>query len=78
METVTLDMQMSSDEALETVVIALRDMPGVGACRIDRSVPRHLLVTVDLADPDTVDIVREIIWELDGLATQLAMHLDVA
>lgn len=75
MDIVTLVMEMSSDQMLSTVVAALREMPGVSLGDPGWTGSRRLVVAVDASDPDTVDIVREIIWELDALATQHAVHL---
>ncbi len=78
MHRITVDMQMSSDDALATVVAALRAMPDVTLSEPARPAERHLLVIVESDDPDAVDIAREIAWQFDPLAIQHSLHLDVA
>ncbi|MFI5425809.1 hypothetical protein [Aeromicrobium sp. UC242_57] len=78
MHQVTLDMQMSSDDALATVVTALHAIPDVGLDAPGQAVDRHLMVTIVTDDPDVVDIVREITWQFDPLAIQHSLFLGVA
>ena len=78
MDAVTLVMQMSCPDALATVVTALREMPGVVVRTSDATDRRELLITVSSDDADLVDIVREIVWQFDELATQRAAYLDAA
>lgn len=70
METVTLVMQMSTDDGWATVVTALQEMPGVELRSAAPTTSRELHITVGTDDPDLVDIVREIVWQFDELATQ--------
>ena len=78
MQTVTLVMQMSSEEALVTVVTALHAMPTVYVVAPAWSTHRQLVITVETSDPDMLDIVREIVWQFDGLAIQQSVLLDNA
>ncbi len=78
MQTVTIVMQMSSDDALATVVTALHEMPAVFVGTPGRSVFRQLVITIETNDPDMIDIVREIVWQFDGLAIQQSVLLDNA
>lgn len=78
MHRVTLDMQMSSDDAFNTVVNALGAMPDVGLDAPSSTADRHLMVTIQTDDPDVVEIVREITWQFDPLAIQHSLHLGVA
>lgn len=78
MHQVTLDMQMSSDDAFDTVVTALHAIPDVGLDTPSWIEERHLMVTIHTDDPDVVDIVREITWQFDPLAIQHSLHLDIA
>lgn len=78
MDAVTLVMQMSCPNALATVVTALREMPGVVVRNTGGTDRRELLITVSSDDADLVDIVREIVWQFDELATQRAAYLDAA
>jgi len=75
MTTVTLVMQMSSDDALATVVTALHAMPDVSLGAPGWTTHRQLVITISTVDPDTVDIVREIIWQFDPLAMQHSVDL---
>lgn len=76
MQTVTLVMQMSSDEALTTVVAALQEMCDVRVTAPPRAPYPQLLITVLNGDADLVDIVREITWEFDAQATQLDLFIE--
>lgn len=78
MHQVTLDMQMSSDDAFATVVMALDAIPHVGLDSPSWIAERHLMVTIQTDDPDVVDIVREITWQFDPLAIQHSLHLGIA
>lgn len=78
MHQVTLDMQMSSDDAFATVITALDALPDVGLGTPSPRAERHLMVTINTDDPDVVEIVREITWQFDPLAIQHSLHLGVA
>lgn len=78
MQTATLVMQMSTDDALATVVTALHAMPSITIAAPAWTTYLQLVITIDTADPDTVDIVREIIWQFDPMASQHSVHLDIA
>lgn len=78
MHQVTLDMQMSSDDAYATVVTALHAIPDVDLESPSWIADRHLMVTIQTDDPDVVDIVREITWQFDPLAIQHSLHLGIA
>ena len=78
MQRVTLDLQMSSDDALATVRTALHAIPGVTFGTPEPVGDRHLAVTVVTDDPDLVEIVREITWQFDPLAIQHSVQLDAA
>lgn len=78
MPRVTLDLQMSSDDALTTVVTALQAIPDVTVSAGTLIGERHVTVTVQSDDPDAVEIVREITWQFDPLAIQHSLLLDEA
>lgn len=70
MHRVTLDMELSSDDACLSVEQALQTMAHVNLRRVAGDRGPHLTVTIDTDDPDLVDIVREIAWEYDPTAVQ--------
>ena len=75
MHRVVLNMQMSSDEAFATVKLALSAIPDVSLTVARWRGERHLEVVIESDDLDAVDIVREIVWEFDALATQHSVRL---
>ena len=75
MHRVTLDMELSSDDAYVSVEQALDAMPNVALARTPGDRGPHITVTIDTDDPDLVDIVREIAWEYDPTAVQHSLVL---
>ncbi|MCW2800231.1 MAG: hypothetical protein JWQ70_1703 [Aeromicrobium sp.] len=75
MHRVTLDMELSSEDAYVSVEQALAEMPNVALTRVAGDRGPHISVTIDTDDPDLVDIVREIAWEYDPTAVQHSLQL---
>lgn len=75
MHRVTLDMELSCDDAYVSVEQALTAIPNVTLTRAPGDRGPHINVTIDTDDPDLVDIVREIAWEYDPTAVQHSLQL---
>ncbi len=78
MQTATVVMQMSSEDALATVVTALEALAPVTVDAPPWATYRQLVITIETSDPDMIDIVREIVWQFDGLAIQHSVLIDHA
>jgi len=70
MHRVTLDMELSCDDAFASVEQALGGMLGVHLSRHPSDRGSRIMIAIDSDDLDVVDIVREIAWEYDPKAVQ--------
>jgi len=78
MHTITLVMELSSDDALATVVTAVQVVPDVRVGPPARTSVHQIVITIRTDDADVLDIVRELVWEFDPSATQQSVELSRA
>lgn len=67
---VTLGMELSNGPAVPLVAAAVKVVDRVRLMRVPAISPLFVEITIDTEDPDMVDVVRELCWEVDPHAAQ--------
>ena len=67
---VTLGMELSSGPVVPLVAAAVTSIDGARLMRVPAVAPLFVEIRVDTEDPDVVDIVRELCWDVDPRAAQ--------
>lgn len=67
---VTLGMELSNGPVVPLVAAAVKSIDGARLMRVPAIAPLFVEITIDTEDPDVVEIVRELCWDVDPAAAQ--------
>lgn len=67
---VTLGMELSSGPVVPLVAAAVTSVDGARLMRVPAIAPLFVEITITTEDPDVVEIVRDLCWDVDPDAAQ--------